>query len=1017
MRRPGAALLFALLPAFLPAFLIAPDVSASPPVPAAEAPSTDLPDNRWVQVDTDHFRVIYRERDEAAAREVLALADRVWRDTTRHMTYRPRERVPVVIYGNTARANGFFTPYPPHIALFVSSPVGPWLGARTRSWIETVFVHELIHYLHLTQPIGFFGSPSRIFGPLLASAGTVFMPGWAVEGVAVHGESHLAPGGRGDNPFFEMQAVAPILENRMYSYDQAGFSSPYAPYGRIYTAGFLMVDYLRREYGDDAFTDLNRRFQQAPFLGMRRAIRLTTGIPAREFFHDMVVDLQEQYNWRRELPRGTGISPPGPGNWFLPVETDRGMIGWALDYDRGPGLYLWEPTADMERNWRLLAPVAPAEEWSWTVDRSGGIAVVSLGSMQGGGLAPATGESYADLFLLELPADGETGRKGDRHRPVPSRRITTGRRLFHPALAPGGDRLAALERRGSYTRLVEVDLDTGEVRPLWEPDRTTLSALSYSPCGSLLVLTANDRGRQDVVVLDAKTGRERARLAPDELGAYHFPRILERPERELWYGGEDGRELALYRSLLAEEDESLHISAPQLVLRDRVAAWAGFPLAHGTEEATAWDRGHEGHEGHENVHERRTVYYGSYTADGYSVKRAEIALPRLVRPAPPPGDHPPPTLDPVAGPVDPAAAPVAPAIPPGIVRPYRDIPRPVLWLPQAFYRSGGEDEGQFDLGVFATAASNLGRHTVDVSVLYNPSAHQPSGLLQYTWAPGRTRWSVLLAQEYRTYRDPPVTELTSSAGVFATRSLWIDQRPGFHRALAGGAGAEYRSVALTPGSSSFTSVLEDRETRVSQEIEYRLLLRLLRARTGAPRDFFGPPAREVTTRLDLGPRIESTTGAIMRMHPLRRVSGPAGALQVVPAAYLTTSDAGAAPERLPYRSGGFTEKKRADTAGLGRIEIRVPLGLHDAAWRGFATTGSGIGVYLEQAVAGMDYAVTGMEVTMDLFFNMVPLRMTGGAALRVPHPGSAVEEDWLLYLRLGGPGADVLRADHRPLPR
>lgn len=988
MRSRGAALLLLLLSAVLLTLL-------PPPLPAAPE---EPPGNLWVQVETEHFRLIYMERDEAAAREVLAVADRVWRDTTRYMTYRPRERVPVVLYGNTAQANGFFTPYPPHIALFVSSPAGPWLGARTESWTETVFIHELIHYLHLTQPIGFFGSPSRVFGPLLAATGTLFMPGWTVEGVAVYAESHLAPGGRGDNPFFEMQAVAPILENRMYSYDQAGFSSPFAPRGRIYTAGYLMVDFLHREYGEQAFSDLNRSFQRAPFLGMRRAVRSTFGLSAPDLYGAMVADLEARYAERRAIPARESISPGGPGNWNLPVPTDRGMIGWALDYDRGPGLYLHEPGEEHGAGWRLLAPVAVAEEWSWTVDRSGTRAVVSHGTLPGSaGPAPATGESFADLFLLELPPDGNTARPRDRHRPVPTRRITTGRRLFHPGLSPAGDRLFALERRGSYSRLVAVDLETGAVEPLWEPPYSTLAGLTVSPCGELLAMTVNHRGRQDVVVTDAATGRERARLLADSTGAYHFPRFVEGPERELWFGSEVEGQLALYRSALTGEDEELYLTDPQKVLRDRVAAWAGFPLPPREEEG-----------------DRRTVVYGSYTADGYAVKRATLRLEARDL-----GDQDPETqnLDdkegpPVAPPAPGGAAPggTAPAIPLN-PRPYRDIPRPVLWLPQAFYRTGGGGEDQFDLGILAQAASNLGRHAVELSVLYNPAAHQPSGRMLYTWTPGAIRWNVLLEQEYRTSGNPPVTETTSSAGIFASRSLWTDRRPGSLRALTGGAGVDYRSSVVTPGSASFSTSLTGDERTVSQEIEYTVLLRFVRAGTGAPRDFFGPPAREISTRLDLGPHVESTTGAVLRMYPFRRLSGSPGALQVVPAAHLTTNDAGKAPDRLPYRSGGFPTTREAEIAALGRLELRMPLGLYDAAWRGLATTGSGVGVYLEQGHAEIDYAVAGTELTMDLFFNMIPLRVTAGAAARIPHPDSDVDRDWMMYFRLGGPVADVLGLD------
>jgi hypothetical protein len=1104
-------------------------------------------DHRWLQVETDHFVVIYQQAWQEAAREVLRVADRVYRDTTSYMIYRPRERIPVVLYGGTARANGFFSPYPPHIALFVSSPAGPWIGARTESWMETVFIHELIHYLHLTRPIGFFGSPSRVFGPLLAATGTLFMPGWAVEGITVHGESQLAPGGRGDNPFFEMQAIAPVLEGRMYSYDQAGSPSPYAPRGRIYTGGYLMVDYLLQQHGKRTFIELNRSFQRAPFLGMRRAVRGTTGTRAPDLFAEMVAELERRYAWRHELPSGMMVSPEGPGDWFLPVPTERGLIAWGREFDRGPGIYLYRPgiTDDLAETppsgtWRLLAPVDVAEEWSWTVDRTGTLAIVSIiGPVSGSsGPAPATGESYSDLYLLELAEDSvgpgvnDAPREfRDNFRPVPSRRLTRGHRLFHPAISSAtASQLVAVERRGSYSRLVEVDLETGSVAPIWEPEGVTLGATSFSPDGRLLALTVNERGRQGVAILDTRTwtvlgsflatggepgrneftgngftgseytggkytggepgesGSSKTETAGGGVPALYFPRFVEthhddkdreEPTLELWYGGDWEGELALYRSVFDREQNVL--GAPQLILRDRVAAWGGIPApirassdagaaGSGTAGSGTAGSGTAGSGTAGSGAAGIPVIYGSYTADGFAIKRG-IARPAssgassgassraFSRAFSPPA------------PAASSAASQAPSSAPGFEtdpRPYRDLPRPVLWLPQLSLRSGGEGEDQLDLGIFAMAASTLGRHTVNLSLLYNPDVHQPSGVLDYTFAPGSTRWNFSASQQYQVTGEPLYTEQTTTLALTASRVLWYDQHAGYYRALAGAAGIDYQVTAGTPGETDFLTGLDTEETGFTSEVEALMRLRLVRGNTGAVRDFFGPTGRDLTLEVQAAPpvpdndkaRVETTTGATVRVQPLRHYPGMIGAIQLAPTGYIAGSTAGTALDRLPYRSGGFADRRtagseaipsfrtEAEMAWLGRLELRIPLGIHDAAWRGIATTGSGLMFYLEQggAVTGgflsggtalladgtrvdapstggdtprlvpTASTVAGAEFTMNLFFNMIPLRATAGVAMRFPHPESPVDRDWLFYLRLGGPVAEVIadrRSSHR----
>lgn len=991
---------------------------------------------RWRRTETRNFTVIYHDADTDAAETVLEIADGVYRRATVYLDYEPRERVPVVLHGGTATANGFFTPYPPHIALFVSSPTGPWLGARTESWIETVFVHELIHYLHLTRPIGFFGTASRVFGPLAATGGTIFMPGWTVEGITVHGETVLAPGGRGENPFFEMQVIAPILEERMFSYDQAAYSSPYAPRGRIYTAGYLMVDHLLRRYGEDSFVELNRTFQRAPFLGMRRAIRRTTGERTPDFYTGMIRELENRYAWRRTLPSGTVISPEGPGDWFPPVATENGLITWGRDFDRGPGLYRYHAAAtgneageaSLSRSWQLLAPVQLAQEWSWTVDRTGTTAVVSLvvPALGGVGVAPATGESFSDLYILDLAAGDAAYHDSlgthDVHRPVPARRLTTGQRLFHPALAPDETGLVAVARRGSWNDLVEVDLVTGAVEPLWQPEETTLAGVSFSPDGTRVVLTANHRGEQRIVLLDAAHGTI---LDTVEAGvpsaAFYHPRFVRaaaaegmETQLELWYGGDRGGLLALFRSTITDDNR---ITPPHQVLRDQVGAWAGFPVA---------------------ISDEHPVLYASYSSDGYTLKVGSVEQRR----SPPPALPQPPHENPRENQHDrrPLGEPV-PATPrdplPG-KRVYRDIPRPVLWLPQVSLRTGGDGDDQFDFGIYLTAPSTLGRHTVDLSAFYNPDAAQPSGELLYTFAPGPARWSARVAQDYEVLSVNDVggdthRSRTSTLGLEVARPLWYERHPGFHRALTAGSGVEYEVRTLAP---------EPDASAQRQTLDISLHGRILRRNTAAVRDFFGPTGGELALSVNYRPalldtphaRVETTTRASLVRQPLRHVAGMIGALHLVPTAYLATSTGGEALGRLPYRSGGFDDRHtaggdatrtEAEFAWMGRAEIRAPLGIHDAAWRGLATTGTGLSFYLEQggavpvnprsnlASSLTASSVLGAETTIDLFFNMIPIRATGGAAWRVPHPGSSTERDWVFYFRLGGPVAEAVGATSR----
>ena len=113
--------------------------------------------------------------------------------------------------------------------------------------------------------------------------------------------------------------------------------------------------------------------------------------------------------------------------------------------------------------------------------------------------------SHSDLWLLSLDAAPDDDRAPSTAPPpaasanVEERtRLTTGGHFFHPALSPDGSALVAVERRGSYARLVSVSLEDGAVTPLYAPADTRLHTPQFSPDGQFIALVENRAGRQDV---------------------------------------------------------------------------------------------------------------------------------------------------------------------------------------------------------------------------------------------------------------------------------------------------------------------------------------------------------------------------------------------------------------------------------------------------------------------------------------------------------------------------------------
>jgi hypothetical protein len=1020
--------------------------------PPAETPAGAPRQTRWLQLDAAGFRIIFQERDAAWAAEVAGIAPSVRERTTAYLDYDPDEPIPVVLYGATARANGFFTPFPPHIALFVAAPAGPWMGAATESWLEAVFVHELIHYLHLTRPIGLFGTASRLFGPLATAGSVLFLPGWALEGVTVSGETRLTSGGRGRNPYFETEWVAPILAGEMYSLDQAGFPAPYAPRGRIYSAGYIMTEYLLETYGEDAFLRLNREFQRRPIAGMRRAIRRTTGERADDFYAGMVAELEERSAWRHELPGGIAATPDDRAGWFLLGGVDGGVVALRRGpFDAGSIMFLPRGAAPHgQSSWYRLASVAPLDEYSVAVAADGHVAAVvaertDLARVGAGGMV-----SYGELFLVFLPAADATSTAATTDAPDPGdrdgsfdegpgaspspgslRRLTRDTRLYHPATDRTASFVVAAERRGPFSVLVEIPVpadpaEEATITPVYGDGETVISMPAVSPGGDRVAVVENRSGRQSIVLLareitpsgpryteiarigaeTAAAGATIAAAAGESSRVVPFRPLFAADGRELWFVahgktpagifGDDREEpsrddlIQLYR--LALEDSG-GTAAPEVVLTDQVGVFAGLPLGEGE------------------------IIYGTYRADGFAIRVGETgAGPDLAAGL---GTGAPATVEPVR------LAGGAPVPLPGAARLSFDLPRPVLWVPTVAVAGQNDGRTRFDLGAGMIAAGIRGRHRVSAFAAWNPADAEPSGELSWTWMPGATALSLSAIRDYE-YLDGPgapgsgdadetVIARSSLLTAAVERPLWYTETPIRYAALVARVAGEYEAWDYS------STVPSPRE-----ELTVAGAARLLRYRHAGSAQIYGGVGGDIATLLRYRPAILDRPVADLasRTTATALLGRPWGMVRVQPAIAMATSQTGAAMDNLPWRGGSFDPEGEdaivtADHAWLGRTTVSIAAPPLDAAWRSFAVQTIGASMYLEQGADGEgspdNHSLLGAELTAGFLFNIVPLQLTAGVVARLPHGTEAGNPALRYYLRLGGVAVDQVSTEPGPL--
>ncbi|NLZ77450.1 MAG: hypothetical protein GX911_05735 [Spirochaetales bacterium] len=447
----------------------------------------------WKQIETVHARIIFEEEEAEAAREIASFADEVFEELAALLENPTTKRVPVILTGRTAWANGMYAPFPSSIILYLAGDEDRFLGTGTRSWLRTVYIHELTHYLHLTKAEGVY-KLLRIFGPGMTSLPVPFMPGWWIEGITTYAESMDGEGGRGNSLKFSLLTQKPIDEDSMWSLAKGAYSGVFPPSGRIYATGYIMIEHLIRTYGFSAFNEINRTFVNFPFMGMNRIFKRVIGITAKELFEAAI---EERI---RTVPSSLGFpyAEGKGGSAFLPTRTQAGIVGVVSTPKEGTFL------KEHETGKRIATlPISKAS-------------AISLGDeyalfssrwtdSAGSDSLPLAPDGYSDLFLHRFE-DGE------------SRRLTHKQRLLHPRISKDGKRAVASLINGSFHDLVEVDLLDGSARPLLREDGASFLDSALNSDGSKIVTVKVKDGNTGLVLVDDGGGRILIGPTADELG-------------------------------------------------------------------------------------------------------------------------------------------------------------------------------------------------------------------------------------------------------------------------------------------------------------------------------------------------------------------------------------------------------------------------------------------------------------------------------------------------------------------
>jgi len=240
------------------------------------------PSQRWMQMETPHFRVLYNKGQDSLARATGRILESQYLLTSK-LTGGKLKRFPVILNDYNDRSNGYVSPILFRTEIEVSPIKGKNLSPRTGGWLETVLPHELVHAQHMNvMPAPGLSWAFSLLSPDIGRGLNTFAHSGFFEGIAVYHESSVGvDGGRGNVSTF------------LYEFDtnwrnegtsrRWGLGTALSPSGsshpgsRHYMGGYQYSAWLVDKYGEKSIRDIIDFHSRWPFLGFGVANWAQTG--------------------------------------------------------------------------------------------------------------------------------------------------------------------------------------------------------------------------------------------------------------------------------------------------------------------------------------------------------------------------------------------------------------------------------------------------------------------------------------------------------------------------------------------------------------------------------------------------------------------------------------------------------------------------------------------------------------------------------------------------------------------
>jgi hypothetical protein len=443
------------------------------------------PKIKWESLRTSHFVVHYPREYYSAATQIAIVSEELYPSVCQSLNSHP-EVTNIVVRSRIDYPNGFTANIPWRVEINLTKPTGDEFKLND-SWLRILLTHEFTHIVQMRKS----GRLTALAGLISGEYGSILqqvIPTWFTEGLATFNETSLTAGGRGRSGAFTMLLKGAQQGHPSWTVSNINYPSrKRQPTGNMmYVSGHRLVEYLEETFGAEILARIMNDYTSNPISGFYIIIERHTGLDRKELFQAAM-----------QLPLQTAPEPINGTKFSIRAALDSlddmSIPRWI---DDGQLLYYRKGVADPQEI-NAIHPDATQRRIARTklTDRNNSI-TLSNNIM-------ITAELFTDpLFGNQIISDlvRYDLQEGSKVR------LTTDQRLFNPNLSKNGRNLIAVQNIKNQTKIVQVNTETGGIKPLIQIKDSFLSNPSQSPDGDKIAFVLRDReGKQNVAIFSRET--------------------------------------------------------------------------------------------------------------------------------------------------------------------------------------------------------------------------------------------------------------------------------------------------------------------------------------------------------------------------------------------------------------------------------------------------------------------------------------------------------------------------------